>query len=62
MDASGEDAVQGATLQTFTESAEVLQLIDELPKVVCNLRKKEMAEERFTGGRKGAHSHPKTFL
>ena len=44
-----EDVVQGETLQTFAESTEVMQSLDELPTVVCDLRRKEIAEERFTG-------------
>ena len=44
-----EDVVQCETLQTFAESTEVMQSLDELPTVVCDLRRKEIAEERFTG-------------
>ena len=43
------EEVVGATLQTFVESTEVMQLLDELPFVVRDLRKKEIAEQRFTG-------------
>ena len=41
--------MQGETLQTFAENTEAMQSLDELPTVVCDLRRKEIAEERFTG-------------
>ena len=39
----------GTTLQAFTESAEVLDLLDKLPSVVSDMRTMESAEQRFTG-------------
>ena len=46
--ASGDEAV-GTALQAFGESAEVSELLDELSLVVCDLRRKETAEQRFAG-------------
>lgn len=45
----GEYEAIEVTLQVFTESEEVLDLIHKLPSVVCDLRAKEIAEQKFLG-------------
>ena len=39
----------GTTLQAFTESAEALDLLRQLPSACVELRAMESAEKRFTG-------------
>ena len=43
------EGMVGSTLQSFTESEEVLTMISELPSACANLQCLEKAEERFTG-------------
>lgn len=50
MESQGGAGAEGAVLQSFTESAEVLDLLGKLPSVVSELYTKENAEQRFTGG------------
>lgn len=50
MEFQGGAGAEGAVLQAFTESEEVLSLLGKLPSVVSELHARENAEQRFTGG------------
>lgn len=50
MEVQGDAGAEGAVLQAFTESEEVLGLLEKLPSVVSELHTRENAEQRFTGG------------
>lgn len=49
MEVQGGAGAEGPVLQAFTESAEVLGLLGNLPSVVSELHTRENAEQRFTG-------------
>lgn len=49
MEVEGGVSAGKAVLQSFTESAEVLDLLRKLPSVVSELRARENAEQAFTG-------------